>query len=231
MIYVVSNIHGNHFKFKKLLKTIKFKEDDYMYILGDIVDYGDDSMELIEDLSVRYNIYTIVGEHDYRALRMLSGFEKMLKNGEAPSEEYVSEMSEWMQEGGKPTLDFFRLLEPDQKEGVLDYLADLSLFEEIEVGGKDYILVHAGIADFREGTDIEDLEELEPEAFFTEPLDLSKRYFKNKTIVVGHNPTTPENGGDGKIFYGNGSIAIDCGEARGGSLACLCLDNGKEYYI
>jgi serine/threonine protein phosphatase 1 len=33
------------------------------------------------------------------------------------------------------------------------------------------------------------------------------------------------------IYYGNGSIAIDCGAVFGGKLACLCLDNGKEYYI
>jgi hypothetical protein len=51
------------------------------------------------------------------------------------------------------------------------------------------------------------------------------------TVVVGHNPTTEENGGNGKIFFGNGSIAIDCGEARGGTIGCLRLDDLKEYYV
>ena len=74
MVYVVSNLHGNYTKFKQLLKTINFKDTDLMYVLGDIVDYGDESMELIGDLSVRYNVYPIVGEHDYIALKMLSGF-------------------------------------------------------------------------------------------------------------------------------------------------------------
>ena len=53
MIYAVSNLHGNYEKFKELLKLISFKESDIMYVLGDIVDYGEESMELIGDLSVR----------------------------------------------------------------------------------------------------------------------------------------------------------------------------------
>ena len=52
MTYVVSNLHGNYTKFKALLKTINFKDTDVMYVLGDIVDYGEESMELVGDLSV-----------------------------------------------------------------------------------------------------------------------------------------------------------------------------------
>ena len=64
MTYVTSNIHGDYASFKKLLQTISFKDSDIMYILGDICDIGDESMELIEDISMRYNVYSIVGEHD-----------------------------------------------------------------------------------------------------------------------------------------------------------------------
>ena len=64
MTYVTSNIHGDYDSFKRLLEVISFKESDIMYILGDIVDYGEKSMELIEDISMRYNIYSIVGEHE-----------------------------------------------------------------------------------------------------------------------------------------------------------------------
>ena len=55
MTYVVSNLHGNYDKFTELLRTISFKDSDLMYVLGDIVDFGEQSMELIEDLSLRYN--------------------------------------------------------------------------------------------------------------------------------------------------------------------------------
>lgn len=227
MVYVVSNLHGNYSKFKRLLSMISFKETDLMYVLGDIVDYGDECMELIGDLSVRYNVYPIVGEHDYMALKMLSGFEKMLKSGKSPDKKFISQMTEWVDDGGQPTLDSFRTLDAEMKEGVLDYLSDMTIYEEIEVKGKKYILVHAGIAGFKKGID---LETLKPEAFFSEALDLTKKYFDDATVIVGHNPTTEDNGGDGRIFYGNGSIAIDCGEGRGGMIGCLRLDDGKEFY-
>lgn len=228
MVYVVSNLHGNYTKFKELLRVISFKDTDIMYVLGDIVDYGEESMELVGDLSVRYNIYPIVGEHDYTAVKMLSGFEKMLKSGDTPDKKFIGKMTEWTEDGGKVTLDSFRTLDAEMREGIIDYLSDMTLYEEIEVCGKQYLLVHAGIA----GSDPQvDLETLDPEAFFTESLDLTKKYYDDKTIIVGHNPTTVENGGDGKIFYGNGSIAIDCGEARGGTIGCLRLDDMKEFYV
>ena len=228
MIYVVSNLHGNYTKFKELLKTISFKDTDIMYVLGDIVDYGDESMELIGDLSVRYNVYPIVGEHDYLAVKMLSGFEQMLKSGETPDKKFITKMTEWAADGGQTTLDAYRTLDAEMREGIIDYLSDMTLYEEVSAGGKNYLLVHAGIAGFKKGVDLEDLK---PEAFFTEALDLTKKYFDDVTVVVGHNPTTEDNGGNGKIFFGNGSIAIDCGEARGGTIGCLRLDDLKEYYV
>lgn len=228
MTYVVSNLHGNYQKFKELLKVISFKDTDLMYILGDIVDYGEEGMELVGDLSIRYNIYPIVGEHDYMAVKMLSGFEKMLKSGDAPDKKFIAKMTEWAADGGQTTLDSYRTLDAEMREGIIDYLSDMTLYEEIEVGGKKYLLVHAGIAGFKAGID---LESLDPEAFFSESLDLTKKYFDDMTVIVGHNPTTEENGGDGRIFYGNNSIDIDCGEARGGTVGCLRLDDMKEFYV
>jgi serine/threonine protein phosphatase 1 len=223
MTYVVANLHGNYAKFKELLRQISFKDSDIMYVLGDIVDYGEEGMELVGDLSIRYNVYPIVGEHDYVAVRMLSGFEKMIKSGETPDKKFIAEMTQWAADGGQVTLDSYRTLDAEMREGILDYLSDMTLYEEVTAGGKDYLLAHAGIAGFCEGVE---LDELEPEAFFTEALDMTKRYFDDKTVIVGHTPTV-----DGKIQYGNGSINIDCGEARDGRVGCLRLEDMKEFYI
>ena len=223
MVYVISNIHGNYTKFKEMLDKISFSDNDIMYVLGDIVDYGDETMEVVCDLSVRMNVYPIMGEHDALAYKMLSGFDEMLKNGGTPDAEFIAEMQAWSQDGGDKTLASFRSLDADMKEGVLDYLADMMPYEIAEAGGKKYLLVHAGIANFSKDKDLDDYEF---EDFYSEPLDMDKEYFGKTNIVVGHIPTE-----SGKIVRNGKNIAIDCGGGRDGALACLCLDNGKEYYI
>jgi serine/threonine protein phosphatase 1 len=222
MTYVMSDLHGNYQKFKEILEQIRFGERDILYILGDIVDYGEESMELLADLSLRLNVYSIAGEHDFTAVRMLSGFDKMLKSGAQPDGEFIAEMTAWVQDGGQPTLDGFRALTEEQREGVLEYLEELSLFEEVEVNGETYVLVHAGIADYEEGCDLDDYS---PEDFFSEPLDASYPLMEDCTVVVGHVPTK-----NSSILRGEGSIFLDCGAGEGGRLGCLCLETGKEYY-
>jgi serine/threonine protein phosphatase 1 len=222
MTYVISDIHGNYEKFKSILSQISFRESDVMYILGDILDYGEESMELIADLSIRLNVYPIAGEHDFLAARMLSGFSSMLKSGSAPDPEFISEMTAWVQDGGQNTLEAFRDLDEDQREGVLEYLEEMMLFDEVTVKGKKYVMVHAGIADYDENTDLEDYL---PEDFFSEPLDASYALMDGATVIVGHAPTK-----SGKIEYGEGSILIDCGAGEGGKLGCLRLEDGKEFY-
>ncbi len=223
MTYVMSDLHGNYQKFLEMLEKISFSDNDILYILGDILDYGDEPMELIADLSVRLNVYPIAGEHDFLAARMLKGFDGMLKSGASPDPAYIAEMTQWVQEGGQSTLDGFRALDEEQREGVLEYLEEMTLFEELEINGKQYTLVHAGIADYNDGDELEDFL---PEDFFSEPLDPARILMKNGTVVVGHKPTA-----SGKIERGEGSFLIDCGVCEGGSLGCLCLENGKEYYV
>lgn len=222
MTYVMSDLHGNYQKFKALLEQIHFGERDVLYLLGDLVDYGEEPMELLADLSLRLNVYSIAGEHDFTAARMLGGFAQMLKSGAQPDESFISEMTAWVQDGGQPTLDGFRSLTDEQREGVLDYLDELVLFEEAEVNGKRYLLVHAGIAGYEQGCDLEDLG---PEDFFSEPLDAAYPLMSDCTLVVGHVPTKNQS-----IVRGEGSIFLDCGAGEGGRLGCLCLETGKEFY-
>ena len=223
MTYVMSNLHGCYQKYKEMLAKINFKDSDILYVLGDIVDYGEQPMELIADMSMRYNVYPVVGEHDYKAVRMLREFDQMLKSGAAPNPEYIAEMTEWAAEGGKVTLDTFRELDEEMREGVIDYLCDLALYEEVEVKGRTYLLVHAGIADFDPAADLDDYL---PEDFLSCPADLNTVYYPDKTLVVGHCPTQ-----SGRIERGEGVIALDCGAFFGGKLGCLCLETGEEFYV
>ena len=43
MIYVISDLHGYSIeKLKKLLETAKFGKEDFLYILGDVIDRNGD---------------------------------------------------------------------------------------------------------------------------------------------------------------------------------------------
>lgn len=229
MIYAVSDLHGSFDKFKRLLKEIRFNDNDVMYVIGDIVDYGEEPMELLCDLSMRYNVIPIVGDHDYRALKLLRELGRMLSGESAPDPEVLSQMTQWIQDGGQKTMEGFKALDEDMKEGVIEYLEDMSLYEEVEAGGRKYLLLHAGIADFDADTPLDDYM---PEDFISEPVDVDRQLIDGVTLVVGHRPTYEIEGAErGKIYHGEGVVAIDCGAAFGEPLACLCLDNGKEYYI
>ncbi len=229
MTYVMSDIHGNYVGFQRMLKEINFGDDDLLYIVGDLLDYGADSMALINDISMRTNVYSVVGDHDLLALRMLRGFSKMLESGAAPDPAFAEEIKAWAADGGAVTLEDFRKLDAEMREGVIDYLSDLALFEEITVKDRDYILVHAGIRNFAPDTVLDDLG---PDDLIYESLDPDREYYEDKTVIVGHIHVNelPDPDED-MIYYGNGSIFLDCGSDKNGVLGCLCLDNGKEYYV
>lgn len=229
MTYAVSDLHGCYDKFKKLLRTIHFTDKDVMYVLGDIVDYGEESIELLCDLSMRCNVIPIVGDHDLLALKMLTELDKMLQDGATPDPEIIGQMTEWIRDGGQKTMEGFKALDDDMKEGVLDYLSDMSLYEEAEAGGKKYILLHAGIAGFEPDTPLDDYM---PEDFISEPLDPERTYYDDAFVVAGHIPTYEIPGAEkGRIFHSGNNIFIDCGAAFDEPLGCLCLENGKEFYI
>ena len=73
MTYVMSDIHGDYERYMKMLEAINLDEDkDTLYILGDVIDFGEGSMKILDDMSSRPNVYPIIGEHEYTALPRLT---------------------------------------------------------------------------------------------------------------------------------------------------------------
>ena len=213
MTYVISGLNGSLEKYKELKKLAKIKDTDTVYAVGGIAT-GD--LELLNELSMEANVYSVMDKNDWRALRMLSGFEKMLGSGGTPDLEYITEMREWVADGGQSVLDAFMASDADTKEGILDYLGELSMFEEAEIKGKEYIIIGAGLSDY-EG---EDLYDLEPESFIAEPLDMEKKYFDGKIMITARATRSYD-----KITRVGDNICLDCGCA-----VCLCLETLKELY-
>lgn len=46
--YTVSDIHGQYALFQKLLESIHFSDDDFLYILGDAIDRGPDGIKILQ---------------------------------------------------------------------------------------------------------------------------------------------------------------------------------------
>ena len=230
MTFVVSNLYGRLDKFEKLIKKINFKDSDTLYILGNIVDYGEESIELVNDLSSRYNVYSVLGEHDYKAYLLLSEFDRMLKEGGVPSASFSRDMISWAQNGGQATLEAFKNADADSKEGFLDYLSDLPVFEEVTLkNGKDFVLTCRGIDNFDKETDLYDYE---LDDFMNGYLEIEKTYFSDRIMVVGyldyeHTPA----GRAGKVTAKNNNVALACDMSENDDVVCICLETNDEYYV
>ena len=230
MTYVVSNLYGRLDKYEKLIKKINLKESDTLYILGNIVDHGEQSIELVNELSAQYNVYSVLGEHDYKAYLLLSEFDRILKEGGAPSASFSREMIAWAQDGGQATLEAFKGADADSKEGFLDYLSDLPVFEEVTLkNGKEFVLTCRGIDNFNKDTDLYDYE---LDDFMNGFIDIEKTYYGDKTMVVGyldyeHTPA----GRAGKVTAKNNNIALAFDMSENDEVVCVCLETNDEYYV
>lgn len=231
MIYVIGDIHGNKEKYDEMLNKISPKDTDAVFVLGDVIDVGDESVEILQDMMYRANIYPVLGEHEYMAKKILPLISEAKNIDEAKamlSGDDKADFEKWLGMKSEKTVSDFLSLDSDDKEGIIDYLSEFQPFEEVEAAGKTFVLVHSGIDNFDPD---KDLEEYSEEDFVFAKTDYSKVYFRNKYLVTGHMPTVAINQKlMGKVYSKNGHIAIDCGAAYGGKLAAICLDALKLYY-
>ena len=135
----------------------------------------------------------------------------------------------WFTDGGVTTFEDIKRLDQEEREAILGYLNEFAPYEEIEVNGTQYVLVHAGLQNFDPDKPLGDYDESD---LIDERTDYSKRYFKDKILVTGHTPTVLiDPAFEGKIWRGNGHIALDCGAGFGLPLGCLRLEDGEEFYV
>lgn len=240
--YVMSDIHGNYKAYCAMLEKINFADTDILYVLGDVVDRGENGIKVLQDMMLRTNVIPILGNHEYMML-LSSKFLLRQITEESVDEiekdpEILQGLLEWMSVGGDKTIEEFSKLSQEGREDVLDYLGEFTLYETTKVNGKEFILVHAGLCNFDCRRSLEDyrLDEL----LFQAP-DYKKVYFENKFLITGHLPTRAI-WADGKlakgtacrddIYIANNHIAIDC--ACGfpdGRLGCIRLEDFREYYV
>ncbi len=232
MIYVIGDIHGMKDKYDAMIEKISPESTDAVFVLGDVIDVGDDSIAILKDMMYRANIYPVLGEHEYMAKKvfpLISSFKSIDQAMGALDGDDKELLSSYLAMKSEKTICDFLSLSEEDKESIIDYLSEFQCYEEVEAGGKTFVLAHAGIDGFDPNKELDDYDE---EAFVFAKTDYSKPYFKNKYLITAHLPTVAINPKlMGKVYSKNGHIAIDCGAAYGGKLACVCLDRLKLMYM
>lgn len=219
MRYVLSDIHGHYKKFLKMLTYIELSEKDTLYVLGDMIDRGDEPIAVVQHIMGMKNVEVIAGNHEQLMLDVLA----------EPDNEKAVER--WYRNGGEVTHNQYKALTEQQQNEMRQYLEGLPLYKTLEA----YVLVHAGIRPQEKERDWESIKDEQTkrdliwirEDFIQVPTHIDKK------VIFGHTQTFHIDM-PGCIWFGKDKIGIDCGvysRQKGGRLGCLALDTMQTYYV
>lgn len=230
MIYVTSDLHGYPLaKFKELLKKANFSDDDYCFVLGDVIDRGPESIELLKWMMMQQNIELIMGNHEAMLLACSFLFDEITDESlDNLNEEDMAAFNTWVANGGRETLKELSECDGETVMQIVDYLKDTPLYDSVRVNNKDFLLVHSGLGKFDPNKKVEDysIDEL----LWTRP-KLTQKYFDDMITILGHTPTHFYGAEHrGKAIKTPTWIDIDTGAAYGGSPMLLRLDDMREFY-
>lgn len=221
MNYVVSDIHGCYNEYIKALELINFSDNDNLYILGDCMDRGENSVAILMDIIQRKNVYAICGNHDIEALCFIK--ELLFNETSSQNSALMTDSDTWFNNGGEKSFNQFKQLSESDARMLLDYIENLPHYIELEVNGVKYLLLHGGLEPFDPNKNVS---EYTKKQIINSRINSNIKYFDNIFTITGHTQTP-----DKKILKINNHIAIDCGCAYGGSLAIYCLETKKEFYV
>ena len=220
--YVLSDIHGDRDAFDTVLTLIGLRPDDHLYILGDVIDRGQYGIELLQRIRSMENCTLLLGNHEHMMINALR------------HPEITRFMRIWQNNDCDYTYQQFQKLSSSDQEDILQYLESLPVQMEVEVGGKQFVLVHAAPMELYERLNRKYSTPTEFAVWHR--LRFESNLLESKTVVFGHTPTKhviAQEWPTLRIFHNNDAINIDCGCAYpglGGQLGCLRLDDMTEFY-
>ncbi len=216
VIYVMSDIHGSINRYRDIMRQIRLKKVDHLYVLGDVIDRGKYGLPILADLMRRPNVTVLLGNHEHMMLEAI--------NKNDPDCLYL-----WHMNGGYVTHARYKRCTKEYRQRVLDYIQRMPVNIEVCCQGTNYLLVHGG--------------PLKQNKSFPDPvaesvwnrLEYDAVVPKGKIVIFGHTPTRHyQSGRPLSVFFGKDKIGIDCGcaysDIYGGRLACLRLDDMKVFY-
>lgn len=214
--FTVGDIHGCYYTLTHLLFDIlKITKEDEIIFLGDYIDRGPFSKEvldfLIDKIGNGYRFYPLMGNHEYM---MLSSY----------FDDSILDL--WYFNAGETTLKSFSIAsiqEIDLK--YIDFLKSLKKFHISE----RYVLVHAGL-----NFELENPFEDEYAMLWARKFIVDKSKIGNRKLIGGHTPTTLEDIKNSlktdRIFLDGGCVYKNIYPGYG-YLCALNLDNDELYYV
>ena len=228
MRYVMSDIHGEYGLFVRLLEKIGFSESDELYICGDIIEKGPESVRLAKLIFSMPNARVIMGNHEEAFIRH---YDFLMKTCDGDYQGVLANLRQCITDGGGDG----NLLEWD----VVDAIEALPYYIETD----DFICVHAGMTLTDKGR---------VPLLDTVPTDelIHDRTFKNtdvipkdsKCVFFGHTATSAVCGEDRILAYKRrgssygdirdfAKVHLDTCTFVSGILGCFCVDTCRVHYV
>lgn len=241
--YVMSDLHGLQYRLNAMLEKISFCSEDVLYIVGDVIDRGEDGIALLTQCMETENIRLLMGNHEHMMLEYLQA-DAQLKNG-VENRTYKEQIKRWNRNHNRSTLEGYYALSKEKQNAMYAFLFHLPLaYPDVCVANRHFYLVHAAShPSFTSGivTLSSCLEnQVEPYQLLWERIDGSTAIVKDRILIFGHTPTLFFQSDRPYKIWTNGKdikktdrICIDCGCAANDAYtqaACLRLDDLEVFY-
>ncbi|MTJ07219.1 MULTISPECIES: metallophosphoesterase family protein [unclassified Anabaena] len=209
--FVIGDVHGHYEALMLLLEEIAPASEDQVYFLGDLIDRGPQSAQVVEFVK-QSNYPCLLGNHEQMLLNILTGRDTTSAN-----------MQAWLYSGGQATIASYQSAAIPQEH--LDWFHSLPTY--LDLG--DFWLTHAGVDPYKT-VEEQTSEQL---CWIREEFHrIEQPYFPDKLIIVGHTITFTLPGvAPGNLAQGQGWIDIDTGayHPRSGWLTGLDITNKLVY--
>ena len=232
MIYVTSDLHGYPLPdFQRLLDKARFSDGDFLFVLGDVVDRnGDGGVAMLQWMMLQPNVELILGNHEAMLLACDFLFQEITEDLiDRLDDVQFGAMLDWMHNGSEPTLNALHALrkrDPEALCDLLDYLRDAPLYDTASAGGRDFLLVHSGLGNFRVDRP---LSSYAPDDLLWHRPKPKERFFEDVLTILGHTPTAFY-GAPNRMYRTPTWIDIDTGAGSRHPPMLLLLDDLKPIY-
>jgi len=197
----VGDIHGMYEPLAELFKILPVEKKDKIIFLGDYIDRGPQSREVIKFLKTlrrNYEVVLLRGNHEDMLLHCVE----------------TGDCFPWKMNGCAATIRSFDGIENIKKE--LGFFKSLKLYHE----EGEFLFVHGGV---KPKVPLEDQQEFDM-IWIREEFIYSQNPLPGKVVVFGHTPFE-------EVLIMEDKIGIDTGCVYGNKLSAIRLDDMKVFSV